>query len=99
MIIPNLPAGIILLSDGDLFSQLTLADLALYDVMQYPLDLFGVTLEKYPKVAAHRQKVEGVPKVNEYLKKRPSEDKFVTRRLGPDVKKWYVDVINRSLLP
>ncbi|KAL5013719.1 hypothetical protein ScPMuIL_007989 [Solemya velum] len=68
-------------------SALTLADLALYDVMQYPLDLFGVTLEKYPKVAAHRQKVEGVPKVNEYLKKRPSEDKFVTRRLGPDVKK------------
>ncbi|KAL5014037.1 hypothetical protein ScPMuIL_008307 [Solemya velum] len=67
-------------------SALTLADLALYDIMQYPIDVLGIQLDKHPKVKAHRKKVADIPKVAEYLKRRPTYDLFESAVLGPIIK-------------
>ncbi|KAL5013720.1 hypothetical protein ScPMuIL_007990 [Solemya velum] len=67
-------------------SALTLADLSLYDVMGYPMEGYGFKLDKYPKVAAHRQKVANIPKIAEYLKNSQKEDNFVENWLRPAAK-------------
>ncbi|KAL5013717.1 hypothetical protein ScPMuIL_007987 [Solemya velum] len=66
--------------------ELTLADLALYDIMTYPIDVFGIKLDEYPRVATHRQTVADVPRVAEYLKNRTKEEVFANTILGPMVK-------------
>ncbi|KAL5018761.1 hypothetical protein ScPMuIL_004483 [Solemya velum] len=55
-------------------STLTLADLALFDALSYPLELYGFKADKFPKVLAHRKMVQAIPKVADYLKKRQTED-------------------------
>lgn len=51
--------------------QLSLADLALYDRLQLTIDMFEFSLDKYPKTAANRAKVAELPRIAEWLKKRP----------------------------
>lgn len=50
--------------------QLSLAELALYDGLQYPLDFFEFSLDKYPKTAIHRQMVADIPNIADWLRKR-----------------------------
>ncbi|KAL5013512.1 hypothetical protein ScPMuIL_007782 [Solemya velum] len=59
-------------SCGEFFvgSSFTLADLAVYDVYQRPIDLFPWILDKVPKLAAHRKRVEKLPRIEAYLKSR-----------------------------
>ncbi|KAL5019341.1 hypothetical protein ScPMuIL_005063 [Solemya velum] len=66
-------------------SALTIADIRLYCTMDYPLMVYGFKLDKYPKVAAHRKMIEAIPKISEYMKKRP-DDKIALELLIPMMK-------------
>ncbi|KAL5019340.1 hypothetical protein ScPMuIL_005062 [Solemya velum] len=63
-------------------STLTIADLALYAFSEYPVNFFGVKLDKFPRVAAHRDMVERVPRIADYLKTRP-DDSLISQFLIP----------------
>ncbi|KAL5014957.1 hypothetical protein ScPMuIL_009227 [Solemya velum] len=68
-------------------ASLSLADLALYDYMDIIIHTFGFKLVNYPKVAAHRRKIAEIPRVAEYLKKRPQHDEVVDVVIAPAVEK------------
>ncbi|KAL5018475.1 hypothetical protein ScPMuIL_004197 [Solemya velum] len=67
-------------------SGLTIADIRLYCTMDYPLEAYGFKLDKYPKVAAHRKMMEAIPKIADYLKKRP-KDEILPKFLLPVLEK------------
>ncbi|KAL5018476.1 hypothetical protein ScPMuIL_004198 [Solemya velum] len=67
-------------------SSLTIADIALYSILDYPQEVYGFTLDKFPKVAAHRKMIESMPKIASYFKTRP-EDSLVSGFLLPQIEK------------
>ncbi|KAL5018762.1 hypothetical protein ScPMuIL_004484 [Solemya velum] len=69
-------------------SELTLADLALYAALIYPTEVFGVKLDKYPNVTAHRAMVEGLPRVVDYVNNRPAYDELSDHMIKPLVKSF-----------
>lgn len=69
-------------------SKLTIADLALFNVLEYPIDLFGFTLVEYPRVAAHRAMMAGLRVVANYLEKRQAMDQPATMMIKPAIEKW-----------
>ncbi|XP_050412519.1 S-crystallin SL11 [Patella vulgata] len=52
-------------------NKLSLADLALYDVMQYPLDQSPDLFDNYSKLRDHRNRIETNAKIQDYLRTRP----------------------------
>ncbi|KAL5014353.1 hypothetical protein ScPMuIL_008623 [Solemya velum] len=54
--------------------ELTLADLAVVDLLEGATERFSCSLAEHPKVAAHKKRIEELPKIAEWLKKRPKTD-------------------------
>lgn len=67
---------------------MSIADLALYSAMDYPQEVFGISLDKYHKVIEHRKMIEAIPSIADYFKTRQKEDNLVTLFFAPEVAKW-----------
>jgi glutathione S-transferase len=48
-----------------------MADIAVYEDLTSVLQKDTNLLDKYPKMTAHRQRIAGLPRIKEYLAKRP----------------------------
>ena len=74
-IVPNhlkiIEARLVKSGTGYLFSQLTWADLYLTVVLEWLGDKKEATLAHFPKLNALDQTVRGLPKIAEWIKKRP----------------------------
>ncbi|KAL5015162.1 hypothetical protein ScPMuIL_009432 [Solemya velum] len=68
-------------------STMTIADLALFNCMAYPIELFGFKLDGYPSVAAHRARMESLPAVVDYLKNRQTDDQPAALMIKPAIAK------------
>nr|AGU68336.1 sigma class glutathione S-transferase [Sinohyriopsis cumingii] len=55
-------------------SSLSLADLAVLDLFDTPLQMYPSLLDKSPALQAHRKLLESSPKLDEYLKSRKKTD-------------------------
>jgi hypothetical protein len=51
-----------------------MADLLLYEALTNVIQIDSKVLDAFPKLAAHRERVANVPKIKEYLEKRPKTD-------------------------
>ena len=54
--------------------QLTVADLAVYNGFDTPLQNFPTAMDKYPKLKAQRAMISALPKIQEYLTTRKHSD-------------------------
>ncbi|KAL4226801.1 hypothetical protein ACF0H5_014780 [Mactra antiquata] len=54
--------------------SLTLADLAVVDCFDTPVQNFPSIMDKFPKMKAHREAITGLPTIAEYLKNRKRTD-------------------------
>lgn len=55
-------------------SSVTIADLLVYEALTNVIQIDSKVLDAFPKVAAHRKRVAILPKLKEYLEKRPKSD-------------------------
>ncbi|XP_052067747.1 glutathione S-transferase-like isoform X3 [Mytilus californianus] len=64
-------------SDGNGFfvgSSMTMADLCVYEVLTNAVLKDSKILDGFPKIVEHRKRVASLPKIKEYLEKRPASD-------------------------
>ena len=56
--------------------QLTYADLAFYTGLEYPRSLgIKVNLDRFPELKALKERIEAMPKISEWLRKRISTER------------------------
>ena len=55
-------------------STVTMADLLLYEALTNIIQIDSKVLDAFPKLAAHWKRVANLPKIKEYLEKRPKTD-------------------------
>lgn len=55
-------------------SSVTMADLLVYEALTNVIQIDSKVLDAFPKIAAHRKRVATLPKIKEYLEKRPKSD-------------------------
>ncbi|ESO89883.1 hypothetical protein LOTGIDRAFT_124433 [Lottia gigantea] len=55
-------------------NKISLGDLALFDVMEFPLDQCETTLDKYQKLREHRNLVQSHQSLQKYLEQRPKTE-------------------------
>lgn len=60
--------------DSFFMFQMTMADLAVYEVLTNVVLRDSKILDKFPKLVEHRKRVAALPKIKEYLEKRPKTD-------------------------
>ncbi|KAL5014352.1 hypothetical protein ScPMuIL_008622 [Solemya velum] len=54
--------------------SLTIADLAVYDLLDFPISKGFLSLENNATLKSHRQKISEIPRIAEWLKKRPASE-------------------------
>lgn len=56
------------------YLQMTLADICVFDGFNIPLEKKLISLKEHPLLDSHYKRIEALPKISEWLEKRPKSE-------------------------